>query len=264
MTTSWPRILLLYAIGVLAAAQLGIVPPLVPALQHELGLSLATAGLAVSARHAGRRAGRPAGRRLVRTGGSRARCRSSASWSWPAAAACFAPTADDAILAAGRTRPGRHRLSPRGRGRAIAHGDVRGTAASISPSRCRSGAPSCRSASRSLGPGDGHGWRTSAGWRLIFAVDCALLAGAMLIGALVMAHTPAAAPGHRTSRAGLAAPPPCRRPYPSSVSRCFSSPSPGSCPPIWSSIAGCRPRPPAASSPPPRPSGSPAALPPAG
>lgn len=48
MTTSWPRIWLLYAIGVLAAGQLGIVPPLVPALQQDLGLSLATAGFAVS------------------------------------------------------------------------------------------------------------------------------------------------------------------------------------------------------------------------
>ena len=48
MTTSWARIALLYAIGVLAAGQLGIVPPLVPALQRDLGLSLATAGMAVS------------------------------------------------------------------------------------------------------------------------------------------------------------------------------------------------------------------------
>src|SRR5882757_3968184 len=48
MTTSWGRIALLYAIGVLAAGQLGIVPPLVPALQRDLGLSLAGAGMAVS------------------------------------------------------------------------------------------------------------------------------------------------------------------------------------------------------------------------
>ena len=48
MTTSWGRILLIYGIGVLAAGQLGIVPPLVPALQRDLGLSLAAAGLAVS------------------------------------------------------------------------------------------------------------------------------------------------------------------------------------------------------------------------
>lgn len=48
MTTGWPRIWLIYAIGVVAAGQLGIVPPLVPALQRELGLSLAAAGTAVS------------------------------------------------------------------------------------------------------------------------------------------------------------------------------------------------------------------------
>lgn len=48
MTTSWGRIALLYGIGVLAAGQLGIVPPLVPALQRDLGLSLAMAGMSVS------------------------------------------------------------------------------------------------------------------------------------------------------------------------------------------------------------------------
>ncbi len=48
MRTSWPRIALLYAIGVIAAGQLGIVPPLIPALHRDLGLSLAVAGTAVS------------------------------------------------------------------------------------------------------------------------------------------------------------------------------------------------------------------------
>lgn len=48
MTTSWGRISLLYGIGVLSAGQLGIVPPLVPALQRDLGLSLAMAGMSVS------------------------------------------------------------------------------------------------------------------------------------------------------------------------------------------------------------------------
>jgi MFS family permease len=48
MTTSWPRIALIYAVGVIAAGQLGMVPPLVPALQRDLGLSLAGAGMAVS------------------------------------------------------------------------------------------------------------------------------------------------------------------------------------------------------------------------
>ena len=49
MTTSWARIGLHYAIGVLAAGQMGLVPPLVPALQRDLDLSLAEAEAAVSA-----------------------------------------------------------------------------------------------------------------------------------------------------------------------------------------------------------------------
>jgi MFS family permease len=48
MMTSWGRIALLYALGVLGAGQLGIMPPLLPALQADLGMSLAVAGLAVS------------------------------------------------------------------------------------------------------------------------------------------------------------------------------------------------------------------------
>ena len=48
MRTSWPRIALLYTVGVIAAGQMGIVAPLVPALQRDLGLSLAMGGMAVS------------------------------------------------------------------------------------------------------------------------------------------------------------------------------------------------------------------------
>jgi MFS family permease len=48
MTTSRGRIAVLYTIGVLAAGQLGIVPPLVPTLQRDLGLSLTSAGMTVS------------------------------------------------------------------------------------------------------------------------------------------------------------------------------------------------------------------------
>ena len=40
MTTPWVRIALIYGIGVVSAGQLGIVPPLVPALQRDLGVSL--------------------------------------------------------------------------------------------------------------------------------------------------------------------------------------------------------------------------------
>jgi cyanate permease len=48
MTTAWRRIFLLYGIGIVAAGQLGIVPPLLPQLRHDLGLSLAIAGAVVS------------------------------------------------------------------------------------------------------------------------------------------------------------------------------------------------------------------------
>jgi MFS family permease len=75
MTTSWPRLALIYAIGVLAAGQLGIVPPLVPALQAELGLSLATAGTVVSiVTLVGGVLGLPAGAFAERIGHARAFC----------------------------------------------------------------------------------------------------------------------------------------------------------------------------------------------
>jgi MFS family permease len=73
MATSLPRLLLIYAIGVIAAGQLGIVPPLVPALQAELGLSLATAGSVVSiVTLVGGLLGLPAGAFAERIGHARA------------------------------------------------------------------------------------------------------------------------------------------------------------------------------------------------
>jgi MFS family permease len=73
MTTSWPRILLVYGIGVLAAGQLGVVPPLVPTLQQDLGLSLATAGAIVSiVTLVGALFGLPAGAAAERAGHGRA------------------------------------------------------------------------------------------------------------------------------------------------------------------------------------------------
>lgn len=46
--TPWRRVGLIYGCGLLAAGQLGVVPPIVPALQEELGIGLTTAGLAIS------------------------------------------------------------------------------------------------------------------------------------------------------------------------------------------------------------------------
>ena len=106
MTTSWSRIALLYAIGVLAAGQLGIVPPLVPELQRDLGLSLAGAGTAVSViTLVGAVLGLPAGGWSQRIGhGAGARHRSCRSW--PSPRRLCAAASDAATLLAGRTLAG--------------------------------------------------------------------------------------------------------------------------------------------------------------
>ena len=73
MTTSWPRIALLYVIGVLAAGQLGVLPALLASLQRDLGLSLAMAGMAVSiVTMVGALIGLPAGGWSERMGHARA------------------------------------------------------------------------------------------------------------------------------------------------------------------------------------------------
>jgi len=105
MTTSWSRIALLYAIGVLAAGQLGIVPPLVPDLQRDLGLSLAGAGTAVSViTLVGALLGLPAGGWSQRIGHTRALAVGLAIMA--ASAALCAAATDAATLLAGRTLAG--------------------------------------------------------------------------------------------------------------------------------------------------------------
>ena len=105
MTTSWSRIALLYAIGVLAAGQLGIVPPLVPELQRDLGLSLAGAGTAVSViTLVGAVLGLPAGGWSQRIGHARALAIGLAIMA--VAAALCAAANDAATLLAGRTLAG--------------------------------------------------------------------------------------------------------------------------------------------------------------
>ena len=53
MNGRWPTIILLWFIGVLAAAQLGKMAALMPAIRADLGLSLSSAGLMVSLIEAG-------------------------------------------------------------------------------------------------------------------------------------------------------------------------------------------------------------------
>ena len=105
MTTSWSRIALLYAIGVLAAGQLGIVPPLVPKLKHDLGLSLAGAGTAVSViTLVGAVLGLPAGGWSQRIGHARALAIGLVIMA--VAAALCAAASNAATLLAGRTLAG--------------------------------------------------------------------------------------------------------------------------------------------------------------
>jgi len=105
MTTSWRQIGLLYGIGVVAAGQLGIVPPLVTALQRDLDLSLAGAGVAVSAiTLVGAVLGLPAGDWSERIGHVRA-LRLGIAVMAVAAAICAIAT-DGAVLLAARCLAG--------------------------------------------------------------------------------------------------------------------------------------------------------------
>lgn len=73
MTTDWRGIILVYGTGLLAAGQLGLVAPLVPALQGELNLSLAFVGLILSViTLVGALLGLAAGGAVERTGYARA------------------------------------------------------------------------------------------------------------------------------------------------------------------------------------------------
>jgi MFS family permease len=176
MTTSWGRIALLYAIGVLAAGQLGIVPPLVPALQRDLDLSLATAGLSVSiVTLVGALLGLPAGGWSERIGHARAL---RIGLLIMAAAAALCAAADDArtllaarglagigyllvviaapSLMAGIAEPRHHAVALSLWGTFVPAG--------IAPAGLAAAAFADR-----------------AGWRMIFAVDVVVLAVALIV-----------------------------------------------------------------------------------
>jgi len=175
MTTSWPRIALLYTIGVLAAGQLGIVPPLVPDLQRDLGLSLAGAGTAVSViTLVGALLGLPAGGWSQRIGHARALAVGLAIMA--AAAALCAAATDATTLLAGRALAG------------IGYLLVVVAAPSL---MAMTAAPRHHAITLSL-------WGTfvptgialggivtagfaGAGWRTVFAVDLVLLAAAVIV-----------------------------------------------------------------------------------
>ena len=182
MTTSG-RIALLYAIGVLAAGQLGVVPPLVPALQRELGLSLAAAGLSVSIiTLVGALLGLPAGDWSERVGHARAL---RIGIMIMAAAAALSAAADDAtILLAARGLAGLGYLlvvvaSPS----LMAIAEPRHHAFTLSlwgtfvpAGIALSGIATAAFADRT-------------GWRLIFAIDVILLAVALIVAIVALPQT---------------------------------------------------------------------------
>jgi MFS family permease len=199
MTTSWGRIALLYAIGVVAAGQLGIVPPLVPAFQRDLGLSLAGAGMIVSiVTLVGALFGLPAGGWSERVGHARAL---SIGILVMAAAAALCAAADDAntLLAA----------------RGLAGVGYLLVVVACPSLMARTAAPRHHAFTLSL-------WGTfvpagialsgitaaafadGAGWRIIFAVDAVLLAFALIVAIVAIPLTHG--PQHDKRRVSIGAP----------------------------------------------------------
>jgi MFS family permease len=180
MTTSWGRIALLYAIGVLAAGQLGIVPPLVPALQRDLGLSLAGAGMTVSiVTLVGALFGLPAGGWSEKVGHARA-LRIGILVMAAAAALCAA--ADDAnmlLVARGLAGVGYLLVVVACPSLMVSTAEPRHHAFALSlwgtfvpAGIALSGLAAAAFADR-------------AGWRIIFAVDAALLAFGLIIATAI-------------------------------------------------------------------------------
>ncbi|MBY0323999.1 MAG: MFS transporter [Reyranella sp.] len=175
MTTSWSRIALLYAIGVLAAGQLGVVPPLVPDLQRDLGLSLAGAGMAVSViTLVGAVLGLPAGGWSQRIGHVRALAIGLAIMA--AAAALCAAAPDATTLLAGRTLAGIGYLLVVVAGPSLMALTAEPRHHAITLSLWGTFVPT-GIALAGLVTASFAG----AGWRAIFAVDLVLLAAAVLV-----------------------------------------------------------------------------------
>jgi nitrate/nitrite transporter NarK len=179
--TSWPRLLLVYAIGVLAAGQLGMVPPLVPALQRELGLSLATAGTVISAvTLVGGLLGLPAGALAERIG--HARAFAIGLLVMAISAGLGAAAHDPPLLLAARTLSGAGYLLVGVAGPSLM--------ATLSEPRHQPLALSLWGTFVPVGIAlAGLAAATvaeTAGWRTIFAVDGALLAAAFVVAALFL------------------------------------------------------------------------------
>jgi MFS family permease len=182
--TAWQRILLVYGIGVLAAGQLGIVPPLVPALQAELGLSLATAGAVVSIiTLVGGLLGLPAGAFAEHIGHGRAFCLGLLVMA--IAAGLCAVAQDAAVLLAGRALAGAGYLLVVVAGPSLM--------AALAESRHHPIALSLWGTFVPVGialAGIATASFVEAGWRTIFAVDAGLLAAALLAATPLLRSRP--------------------------------------------------------------------------
>lgn len=197
MTTSWPRIWLLYAIGVLAAAQLGIVPPLVPALQHDLGLSLATAGLAASlVTLVGALFGLPAGGWCERIGHARAGGLGLLVMAGAAALCAAADGAAALLVARGLAGIGYLLVVVAGPSLMAMASEPRHqpVALSLWSTFVPVGIALAGLATASFAG--------EAGWRPIFAADSAVLTLTLLVAALVIGRAPATRAADRASSRG--------------------------------------------------------------
>jgi MFS family permease len=180
MTTSWSRIALLYALGVLAAGQLGIVPPLVPDLKRDLGLSLAVAGAAVSViTLVGAVLGLPAGGWSQRIGHARALAIGLAIM---AVGAALCAAASDAItLLAGRTLAGIGYLLVVVAGPSLMAMTAEPRHQPIALSLWGTFVPTGIALAGLVTAAF-----ADAGWRTIFAVDLVLLAAAVIVAVVAV------------------------------------------------------------------------------
>ena len=189
MTTSWSRIALLYAIGVLAAAQLGIVPPLVPQLQRDLALSLTEAGTAVSViTLVGAVLGLPAGGWSQRIGHARALTIGLAIMA--VAAALCAAAGDTTTLLAGRTLAGIGYLLVVVAAPSLMAMTAEPRHLPITLSLWATFVPTGIALAGLVTAGF-----EEAGWRAIFAVDLVLLAAAVIIAIVALPREGAMAHG---------------------------------------------------------------------
>jgi MFS family permease len=187
MTTDWRGIILVYGAGLLAAGQLGLVAPLVPALQGELNLSLAFVGLILSVvTLVGAVLGLAAGGVVERSGYARAIFVGLALMTLAAGVCAWADTG--AMLLAARCFAGVGYLlvvvaAPSLMARLAAPCDQ-----ALALSLWGTFVPAGIALAQALSGVAVEGW----GWRAIFVADAVLLAAALAIALMMLAADRAA------------------------------------------------------------------------